>query len=127
ERALGVFQYTPDFARSAIEVAPISLPLATTPYSFPGLGASFKGLPGLLADSLPDKYGHCLIDAWLVSQGRAPGSMNPVERLCYIGRRGMGALEFEPASGPLARQDGPVDIANLTILANQTAAERAEL
>ena len=58
---------------------------------------TFKGLPGLLADVLPDKYGTQLINLWLAQQGRTQNSMNPVEMLCFIGTRGMGALEFEPA------------------------------
>jgi serine/threonine-protein kinase HipA len=73
-------------------------------YSFPELRKgrnetedTFKGLPGLLSDALPDKYGNRLINTWLVQQGRAENSMNPVEKLCFIGMRGMGALEFEPA------------------------------
>ena len=67
-------------------------------FSFPELRESqtFKGLPGLLADVLPDRYGKTLIDTWLARVGRPPGSMNPVEMLCFIGQRGMGALEFEP-------------------------------
>ncbi len=73
-------------------------------YSFPEIRKvrndaedTFKGLPGLLSDSLPDKYGNKLINAWLAQQGRPENSMNPVETLCFIGTRGMGALEFEPA------------------------------
>jgi serine/threonine-protein kinase HipA len=98
EREIGVFQYAPEFVDSGIGVAPLTMPLAAAPYEFPELPrATFKGLPGLLADSLPDKFGNALIDAWLASEGRTPESFNPVERLCYIGTRGMGALEFQPA------------------------------
>jgi serine/threonine-protein kinase HipA len=69
DRALGVFQYTPEFADSAIELAPMMMPLRRDPYAFPGLAKeSFRGLPGLLADSLPDKFGNALIDAWLRSR-----------------------------------------------------------
>lgn len=95
ERELGVFQYTPEFARSDIEIAPITMPLREFPCEFPALPRNtFKGLPGLLADSLPDKWGNAIIDAWLARLGRTAESFNPVEQLCYIGRRGMGALEF---------------------------------
>jgi serine/threonine-protein kinase HipA len=98
ERETGVFQYAPEFVESGIGVAPLMMPLASIPYEFPELPrATFKGLPGLLADSLPDRFGNALIDAWLAGEGRAPDSFNPVERLCYIGTRGMGALEFQPA------------------------------
>lgn len=126
-RGVGVFQYTQDFAGSGIELSPIHMPLTTHPYTFPALPESFYGLPGLLSDSLPDKFGHRLIDAWLASQGRLPGSMNPVERLCYIGRRGMGALEFEPARDLAAGAGNEIEIAALVALANQVLSEREQL
>src|SRR5689334_4863916 len=97
------FQYDPAFVASGIEVSPLTMPLRRDPYAFPALRPeTFHGLPGLLADSLPDRYGHALIDAWLAAQGRSPDSFDSVERLCYIGRRGMGALEFHPSHGPQA-------------------------
>ncbi len=97
-REIGVFEYDPAFLRSGIEISPITLPLRAGRFSFPELPReTFKGLPGLLADSLPDKFGNLLIDQWLVLQGRTPESFNPVERLCYLGTRAMGALEFKPA------------------------------
>src|SRR6516165_6884290 len=95
------FQYDPAFARSGIEISPITMPLSDRVYVFPELPRrTFHGLPGLLADSLPDRFGNALIDAWLATQGRTPESFNAVERLCYTGTRGMGALEFAPAIGP---------------------------
>ena len=95
------FQYDPEFARSGIEIAPLSMPLSDRVYEFPELPQkTFHGLPGLLADSLPDKFGNALVDAWLATQGRAPESFGAVERLCYTGTRGMGALEFAPVLGP---------------------------
>ncbi len=91
----------PAFLASSIEVSPLVMPLRAETYSFPGLALeSFHGLPGLVADSLPDRYGQALIDAWLAAQGRTPESFNAVERLCYVGQRGMGALEFRPSHGP---------------------------
>jgi serine/threonine-protein kinase HipA len=128
DREIGVFQYSPDFLRSSIELAPISMPLAEFPYEFPALARNtFKGLPGLLADSLPDKYGNAIIDAWLASQGRTAASFHPVERLCYVGSRGMGALEFEPATlGPPSSKRA-VEVASLVDLANQILDERASL
>ena len=97
DREVGVFQYSPDFADSNIQIAPLMMPLGEFPYEFPALARNtFKGLPGLLADSLPDRFGNAVIDAWLASQGRTAVSFHPVERLCYIGSRGMGALEFNP-------------------------------
>jgi len=123
------FEYDPDFVTSSIELAPFQMPLVTgRRYRFPGLNRnSFHGLPGMLADALPDRYGHALIDAWLASQGRAPGSADAVERLCYIGTRGTGALEFHPARGPAAPGAHELDIASLVQLANDVLANRAKL
>src|SRR5687767_11000097 len=90
---IAAFQYDPDFLQSGIQVSPLTMGLRGEPYLFPSLNVeTFHGLPGLLADSLPDRYGHALINAWLAGQGRSPESFNAVERLCYVGRRGMGAL-----------------------------------
>ena len=86
-----------------------------------------RGLPGLLADSLPDKFGNALIDRWLAEKGRSPDSFDPVERLCYTGRRGMGALEFEPATGEARDDGGPVDLGPLVELAARVLAARAGL
>ena len=98
------FEYDSHFAQSGIEPAPFTMPLARREYRFPALAReSFYGLPGLLADSLPDKFGNALIDTWLATQGRTPASFNAVERLCYTGSRGMGALEFAPVTGPKIR------------------------
>ncbi len=78
------FEYDPAFIRSGIEVAPLMMPLSRRLYSFPALRPeTFHGLPGLLADSLPDRFGNALIDAWLARSGRMPESFNAVERLCY--------------------------------------------
>jgi len=120
------FQYDPAFARSGIEVAPIRMPLRGAPYRFPGLPEdAFSGLPGLLSDSLPDRWGTALVDAWLASQGRDRSSFDVVQRLCYVGTRGMGALEFEPAypQGPTGDADLQVDA--LVRLASEVLAERA--
>ena len=123
-----VFQYDPAFLASAIEVSPLMMPLRAAPYEFPSLNPeSFHGLPGLLADSLPDRYGHALIDAWLAGQGRRPESFDAVERLCYIGRRGMGALEFAPARGPRASRNRDLDVAALVELASEVLTHRAAL
>lgn len=128
ERSVGVFQYQPEFAASGIEVAPMVMPLRTAPYEFPALPKeSFKGLPGLLTDSLPDKFGNALIDVWLAGQGRNPQSFNSVERLCYTGQRGMGALEFQPRlqGSPTSRRE--LEVEQLVELANQVLNQRSEL
>jgi serine/threonine-protein kinase HipA len=125
DREIGVFQYAPEFVGSNIEVAPLMMPLREAPYEFPELPrAAFKGLPGLLADSLPDKFGNALIDAWLASQGRRADSFNPVERLCYIGTRGMGALEFQPSIAGPSKQSRKLEVAALVELANRVLDER---
>lgn len=128
DRGYADFEYFPEFADSQIEVAPLTMPLARRIYSFPELAReSFYGLPGLLADSLPDKFGNALIDAWLAREGRSPASFNPVERLCYTGSRGMGALEYRPTAGPPAQTSHTVDIAALVQLAGDILSKRDEL
>ena len=98
ERGYGAFEYAPEFLDTGIELSPVMMPLARGPYSFPSLNReTYRGLPGTMADSLPDKFGNSLIDQWLAESGRRPESFNPVERLMYVGRRGMGALEYHPA------------------------------
>jgi serine/threonine-protein kinase HipA len=122
------FEYDEAFAQSGIQVAPLVMPLARRVYRFPELARStFHGLPGLLADSLPDKFGNALIDAWLASQGRQPGSFNAVERLCYTGERGMGALEFAPAIGPKAKQTAHIEVSKLVELASEVLTHRNDL
>jgi serine/threonine-protein kinase HipA len=126
--AFASFEYNPQFLKSGLQVAPLTMPLSTTVYRFPGLGLdSFKGLPGLLADSLPDRFGNTLIDAWLATQGRAPGSFGSIERLCYTGTRGMGALEFRPVKGPRARKSQKLKIEALVELASQVLQHRHDL
>lgn len=122
-----VFQYTPEFAASGIEVSPLEMPLQEEPYSFPALShETFKGLPGLLADSLPDRYGNALINVWLARHGRTAESANAVERLCYMGARGMGALEFWPARGPDPSPAEDIQIAELVELAGTVLAHRED-
>lgn len=123
-----VFEYDPAFLGSGIEIAPITMPLSSRLYSFPALRPeTFHGLPGLLADSLPDRFGNALIDAWLARQGRASDSFNAVERLCYTGKRGMGALEFAPAQGPAVRGASPVEVGKLVELASEVLMQRNQL
>jgi serine/threonine-protein kinase HipA len=127
ERELGVFEYSPDFLSSGIEVAPLMMPLGSGRFSFPDLPReTFKGMPGLLADSLPDKFGNLLIDQWLARQGRTPQSFDPVERLCYLGKRAMGAMEFQPT----LLSESPAETLQLDALiqlANDALASRENL
>ncbi|MEX2480842.1 MAG: type II toxin-antitoxin system HipA family toxin [Gammaproteobacteria bacterium] len=125
---VAAFEYDPDFIHSGIQIAPIMMPLAPRVYRFPELSrVTFLGLPGLLADSLPDRFGNALIDSWLASQGRHSASFNAIERLCYTGERGMGALEFAPATGPRAKQASPIEIDKLVELASQVLTHRDDL
>lgn len=118
------FQYNPEFVGSGIELSPIKMPLNRRPYRFPDLPReTFYGLPGMVADSLPDKFGNALIDAWLDAQGRPPESLNAVERLCYVGPRAMGALEYHPSKRELD-SDVPLDISHLVELANRVLQQR---
>ncbi|HEX4024830.1 MAG TPA: HipA domain-containing protein [Steroidobacteraceae bacterium] len=125
---IAAFQYEPAFARSGIQLSPLVMPLSQQVYQFPALSEiSFHGLPGLLADSLPDKFGSALIDAWLATQGRGPETLNAVERLCYICVRGMGALEFAPATGPPLRRSAKVAVEELVALASEVLSHRNSL
>jgi serine/threonine-protein kinase HipA len=126
--AAATFEYDPAFVNSGIEVAPLMMPLSGRLYSFPTLRLeTFHGLPGLLADSLPDRFGNALIDAWLARSGRLPESFNAVERLCYTGSRGMGALEYAPAT----RLAGPgafrIEVDQLVALASEVLTHRNNL
>ena len=128
DRGIGVFQYAPEFLNSGIQVSPLTMPLREGTFEFPELSReTFKGLPGLLAESLPDKFGNALIDTWLARQGRTPESFNPVERLCYIGSRGMGALEFQPTVLGAPESERTIDLDALVRLANAVINERSSL
>ena len=121
------FEYSTQFSRSGIQPSPLVMPLSRRVWRFPSLPhETFHGLPGLLADSLPDRFGNALIDAWLARNGRSAESFNAVERLCYTGSRGMGALEFVPSTGPAGKSHA-VDIAALTKLAAEVLAKRENL
>ena len=126
--ATATFEYDPAFISSGIEVAPLMMPLSSRLYSFPSLQPeTFHGLPGLLADSLPDRFGNVLIDAWLARSGRMPGSFNAVERLCYTGARGMGALEYAPATRLAAPGASRIEVDKLVELASEILTHRNNL
>jgi serine/threonine-protein kinase HipA len=123
------FEFDPGFFQYQLDIAPMKMSLDTAQhkiFSFSELAGSttFKGLPGLLADVLPDRYGNALINAWLARVGRPAGSMNPVEMLCFTGKRGMGALEFEPVVPQSANQATKVEINSLVDAAQQILSGR---
>ncbi len=121
---LGAFEFEPSFLQYNWDIAPLTMPVqraAGRVFAFPELrnNPTFKGLPGLLADVLPDKYGHALINTWLARNGRPANSMNPVEMLCFIGKRGMGALEFEPVEPRGNNRATKIEIDSLVNIAQQ--------
>ena len=127
-RNVAAFEYDSQFARSGIQLSPLVMPLSGQVHQFPELPRNtFHGLPGLLADSLPDKFGNALIDAWLATQGRSPESFSAVERLCYTGTRGMGALEFAPVLGPKHRKASKLEVDALVRLAGEVLTHRGQL
>ena len=122
------FEYEKEFVRMGIEIAPIMMPLSNRVYEFPELVIpAFKGVPGLLADSLPDKFGNAVIDQWLASEGRTPESFHVVERLCYTGKRGMGALEYMPAINLRDGKQDKINIAKLVEFASAVLEEREHI
>ncbi len=127
------FEYDPKFKRLNWDLSPLKMPVNSTKkvFSFPELRKNkdteydtFKGLPGLLADVLPDKYGNQLINRWLAQQGRPQDSMNPVEMLCFIGSRGMGALEFEPATIKESKNTFSIEINSLVEIAQKMLSKK---
>lgn len=130
EREVAEFQFDKDFLRAGLDVAPITMSLAQAQsgfgvFSFPMLNAeTFRGLPGMLADSLPDSFGDDVMATWLARQGRNLASLDPVERLCYTGSRGMGALEFEPTKAPFEKVGETLHIEELVMLAGKVLQKR---
>jgi serine/threonine-protein kinase HipA len=133
ERGYAVFEYASDFLNKGLDVSPITMSLDAAragdgKFVFPSLNKhTFLGLPGLLADALPDKFGNSIIDAWLARNGRDSASFNPVERLCYTAKRGMGALEFSPPVIDKYDESVPVEITELVKLAQAIMNERKGL
>ena len=122
---IAFFEYDAKFKKQEMELAPLMMPLSgQRVYSFPNLSEeTYQGLPGLLADSLPDYFGNTVINAFLRARGRAENSFDPVEKLCYIGKRGMGALEFKPALSRV-RKSQKVNVNALSLLAAEIMRKR---
>ncbi len=121
------FRYTDWAIDNNINLSPIMMPAERRTYRFPDLNrTSFNGVPGLIADSLPDKFGNAVINNWLLKQGRQPDTISAVERLCYIGERGMGALEYRPQTGPEISAAEKVDVDELVELASSILQQRKD-
>ena len=125
-RQLAHFEYAESFIGKGLEPSPILMPVRQGRiYSFSDIGReTFKGLPGMLADSLPDTYGRALFDRWLALTGRSSG--NAVETLCFLGKRCMGALEFEPAMDALYGPDVRIELDSLVEVASEALSEKEE-
>ena len=133
EDAMAYFEYDKNFEKGIWNLSPLMMPIGGghRVYAFPTLRRkepdeqnAFNGLPGVLADALPDKYGNELINSWLASHGREPNSMNPVEKLCFIGSRAMGALQFEPVINLKENDSFQVDIHSLVDIAKDILSKR---
>jgi serine/threonine-protein kinase HipA len=134
EKQLGFFEYEPSFRTSMLELSPIHMHLdearvgRNKVYSFPALNKqTYWGLPGLLADALPDAFGNSIVNIWLARNGRDPHSFSPVERLCYMGKRGMGALEFTPAYPSHLNKAVDIEVSKLVTLAQEVLMSRKAL
>jgi serine/threonine-protein kinase HipA len=107
------FAYDPTWRRTGIELAPLMMPLdqGEIPFIFPSLPEpTFYRLPGMLADALPDDFGNALIDAWMAKHGIVKSAVTPLDRLAYMGKRGVGALEFKPAHGSHKDRAAPLEM-----------------
>lgn len=126
---LALFEYAPEWLAEGTEIAPLRMPRTKGKFQFPGLGRqTYKGLPAVFADSLPDDFGNAVINAWLARNGRSGDSFSPLERLLYTGRRGMGALEYAPAMNTApASAAQTLELASLVAMAQAVLDERANL
>lgn len=122
------FEYDRDFIKSDIEVSPIMMPLSDTVYEFPMLsGEPFFGMPGLVADSLPDSFGNKVIEQWLALQGKSLSDFIAIDRLCYTGKRGMGALEYVPAFSEIGDIDDEINISEMVKFASDVLNQRESI
>lgn len=125
ENRVGVFEYAPEFIKTGIELSPLKMPLAKGLYRFANLDYdTFKGLPGLLADSLPDDFGNSILNAWVASEGRSVSDITPLQRLSYTGERGMGALTYKPTKVRAFRGSESIQIDTLVKVAQDVLESR---
>ena len=129
ETGFATFEYAPGWLERKIEIAPVRMPLGSRKYTFPSLNhETYKGLPAVFADSLPDDFGNAVINAWLARQGRSPDSFTAIERLLYSGSRGMGALQYSPAMRERGRNPaGNLEMESLIAMAQRVLDQRADL
>ncbi len=133
DREYSVFEYEPSFLQRGLDISPVHMRIDDAAagdgrFAFPALNKeTFLGLPGLLADALPDKFGNSIIDAWLARNGRDSAGFSPVERLCYTGKRAMGALEFSPSIIDRYDESVPVEVSALVGLAQEVMQQRHAL
>ncbi len=122
------FEYDREFLENVkgtdIQLSPLQMPLSNRVYSFPNLADSFHGVPGMIADSLPDKFGNAVINQWLASQGKTEADFNVIDRLCYTGSRGMGALEYRPAMPEGATKAEKVNVGEMVKFASDVLNKR---
>jgi serine/threonine-protein kinase HipA len=128
-KGTALFEFEESFLKTGLDLSPLKMSVKNAKgkiFSFAELSKSntFKGMPGLLADVLPDKYGNALINNWLAKNGRPTGSLDPVETLCFIGKRGMGALEFNPVNPPTNNNSTKVEIGSMVQIAQDILSER---
>lgn len=127
-KAYASFEYDKEFLKSGIEVSPLRMPLAGNIYEFPALVSEpFYGMPGLVADSLPDKFGNTVIEQWLMSLGKSLSEFTAIDRLCYTGKRGMGALEYVPASADIKDINDNINVKEMVEFASDILANRREI
>lgn len=129
DTATATFEYTPEWIKTGVQIAPLHMPSQTDGtriFHFPHLNRdTYKGLPACFADTLPDDFGNAVINAWLARNGRDPQSFNPLERLLYSGKRGMGALEYAPALRQVQTGNNKLELDSLINMAQQVLNQRA--
>ena len=132
-KGFATFEFDRKFLEKGLDLSPIKMPIiearrGTARFEFRTLSKeTYRGLPGMLADALPDRFGNRIIDAWLARQGRTPESFSSVERLCYTGKRAMGALEFSPITNQVIERSVPVEVSELVELVQKVTKERSKL
>ena len=125
DKSYASFEYDSEFLKSGIEISPIMMPLSSIVYEFPSLtGEPFFGMPGLVVDSLPDDFGNKVIEQWLASKGKSITDFTAIDRLCYTGKRGMGALEYVPVTFDLEDINERINVSEMVQFASDILNQR---